>query len=350
MNPALILTQLLDRQHLKPKQVAWLAESLIGTELVDTEKADLLRALSAKGESVQEIVGFVRCFLRHALHPDIDLDDLGPAIDVCGTGGDKLDLFNISTTSMFVLAGGGVTVVKHGNRGVTSKSGGADVLEALGIQIDMPPGNFAASVEQTGVGFMFAPNYHPAFKTIAPIRKILGSEGIRTIFNLLGPLLNPVQPYFQLVGVADGKLTRMYAEILHELGRIKAWAVNGSTADGAGMDELSTLGKSTLSQMEFGKITDNHLDPNELGLSAATLEELKGGDSSVNAAILTGILNGEIKGPRREIVCLNAAAGFIITGQAENWKDGLEVAAESIDSGAAFKALRNVQNFCKSKT
>jgi anthranilate phosphoribosyltransferase len=349
MNASEILSQLQQQVSLNAKQVELLAEGLLGEALTEIEKADLLRALANKGESVEEIVGFVRAFLRHAIHPDLDIDDLGPAIDVCGTGGDKLDLFNISTTTMFVLAGAGITVVKHGNRGVTSKSGGADVLEALGIQIDLTPEQFSACVLQTGAGFMFAPHYHPAFKVIAPVRKRLAAEGTRTIFNLIGPLLNPVQPYFQLVGLADGKLPRMYAEILHELGRIRAWAVHGSTQEGYGMDELSTLGPSKIAEVTMGKIYESTLQPTDLKLTPAHLGELKGGDAATNAEILTGILTGEIKGPKRDIVMVNAAAGLQITGQASSWSEALALANQILDDGKALKALRAVQEFSRSQ-
>jgi anthranilate phosphoribosyltransferase len=341
-----LLQQLQSGQDLKPRQASWLADALLEKDLSDDQKADLLRALNAKGETVTEIVGFVRTFLRHAIHPDLDMDELGAAIDVCGTGGDKLDLFNVSTTTMFVLAAGGITVVKHGNRGITSKSGGADVLEALGIRIDMPPNQFTNCIIETGLGFMFAPNYHPAFKVVAPIRKRLAEEGVRTIFNLIGPLLNPVQPYFQLVGLADDRLPRMYAEILHELGRVKAWAVHGTTADGAGMDEISTLGPTKIAQLEFGNITEQEFHPEELHLSPATLADLKGGDAKENAAILTGILSGELKGPKRDIVMVNAAAGFQITGQATNWHEALAQANAMIDNGSALQALHAIQKFC----
>ena len=348
MKPTELLAQLQAHESLTDRQVTWLAESLLHPEMPDTEKTDLLRALSQKGETVSEIVGFVRAFLSHAVYPDLDIDELGTAIDVCGTGGDKLDLFNISTTTMFVLAGAGITVVKHGNRGVTSKSGGADVLEALNIRIDLSPQEFSSCVMQTGAGFMFAPNYHPAFKVIAPVRKRLASEGTRTIFNLIGPLLNPVQPYFQLVGLADGKLTQKYAEILFELGRIRAWAVHGSTAEGYGMDELSNLGPNTISEVAFGKFKELVVDPSALNLPPANLSDLKGGDAETNAEILTGILSGKMRGPARDIVTLNAAAALQITGQAEDWAEALELASSVIDEGRALKALQAMQEYCLS--
>ncbi len=347
MKPSQIVAQLQDRQPLSDKQTEWFAESLIDGSLTDAEKADLLRALSAKGETVQEIVGFVKCFLRHAIHPALDLDYLGPAIDVCGTGGDRMDLFNISTTSMFILAAGGAVVVKHGNRGITSKSGGADVLEALGIRIDMRPENFVACVEETGIGFMFAPNYHPAFKAIAPLRRQLAAEGVRTIFNLIGPLLNPVQPLYQLVGVASARLPGMYAEILAELGRVKAWVVHGTAGPDRGMDEFSTIGPSHVAEVEFGQFRHFTVRPEDFGMSPVAVEDIRGGDATENARILRGVLSGEIQGARRDIVLLNAAAGFMVTAQSMTWENALAMAREMIDSGQAMRALTAVQEFCR---
>ncbi len=346
-SPDSILQQLLDRQDLSPEQVQWLGEGLISEDLTEAQKADLLRALTDKKESVAEIVAFVKCFLRYAVHPDLDQDEMGPTIDVCGTGGDHLDLFNVSTTSMFVLAGGGATVVKHGNRGITSKSGGADVLEALGIRLDLTPQEFVGCVQETGAGFMFAPNYHPAFKSIMPVRKLLAAEGKRSIFNLIGPLLNPVQPYFQLVGVAAPEMPPVYAEILRGLGRVRAWAVNGTTADGKGMDELSTLASTHICQVHMDEITHWTLEPGSLNLAPAKLEDLRGGDAVENAAILRGILAGEIRGAKRDMVLLNAGAGFMVTGQASCWAEALALSARIIDDGIALKALEAVRGFCR---
>ncbi len=348
MNSSSVLQHLREKQPLSTKQVEWLAEFLLLADGPDSEKADLLRALTNKGESVEEIVGFVRVFLRHAIRPDLDLDFMGPAIDVCGTGGDRLDLFNVSTTSMFILAAGGATVVKHGNRGITSKSGGADVLEALGIRIDLPPEEFAACVEQTGLGFMFAPNFHPAFKAVAGVRKQLAAEGLRTVFNILGPLLNPVQPLFQLVGVADPNLPKKYVEILYQLGRQRAWAVHGSAGNNLGMDELSTLGPTKICEVDCGRMREMILQPADLGLAPARLDELRGGDAAENARILRGIVSGEIKGPKRDLVLLNSGAGFLVTGQASTWAEGLGLAGSLIENGSALAALEAVRSFCQS--
>jgi len=323
------------------------ATALILDESVDAgAKADFLKALAAKGESPGEIAAFVDAFLAHAVDPGVLPDQVtGPMLDVCGTGGDKLDLFNVSTTSIFVLAAGGACVVKHGNRGITSKSGGADVLEALGVRIDLPPDECAETIRRHGVGFMFAPIYHPAFKAVVPVRKQLAAEGVRTIFNILGPLLNPVRPDYQLVGVFSSELTTPFADILKQLGRKAAWAVHGTTGDGRGMDELSTLAESQTTQLSpDGSLSDVVIDPTELGFAKPELADLQGGDAAANAAILTAILDGSERGAKRDIVVLNSAAGLVVSGLAEDLPAGIARAAEAIDSGKALEKLRALQS------
>ena len=302
-------------------------------------KADFLKALREKGETAAEIAAFAHSLLARAISPGLDDADLpGPMIDVCGTGGDKLELFNISTTAMFILAAGGASVVKHGNRAITSKSGGADVLEALGVRIDLPPTDFRKCMEAHGLGFLFAPAYHPAFKEIGPVRKRLAAEGIPTIFNLLGPLLNPARPPYQLVGVFSPALLPKYAETLAVMGRARAWAVHGS-----GMDELSLSGPSAVHEVADGLVRDFILDPATLGLPHAEVAVFRGGGPAENAAILTSILEGSEKGPRSDIVLLNAAAGFVITGLAPGLAEGLEIAREQIASGQALAKLCALQ-------
>ena len=206
--------------ELSLREVEVAAELLLDSHVADEKKARLLEALSRKGETAAEITGFVEAFLQHAVDPHVGLLDLeGPTIDVCGTGGDKLDLFNVSTTAMFVVAAAGGIVVKHGNRGITSKSGGADVLEALGIRIDLSAEGFRDCLEKAGVGFLFAPMYHPAFKAVIGVRKLLAEKGVRTIFNLIGPLMNPARPQCQLTGVFVREMCPVFAEILQRLGR-----------------------------------------------------------------------------------------------------------------------------------
>ncbi|NLT69759.1 MAG: anthranilate phosphoribosyltransferase [Verrucomicrobiaceae bacterium] len=338
--------QLLQRIDLTPDQIPLAAAALLEESVPDVAKADFLIALSDKGETPAEIAGFVTAFLERAVTPSLDRAAIGkPLLDVCGTGGDKLNLFNISTTSIFVLAACGVAVVKHGNRGITSKSGGADVLEALGIRIDLPPADFGRCLDEVGAGFLFAPLYHPTFKAIAPVRATLAAAGRRSIFNLLGPLLNPARPDFQLIGVFDPAVGSAFAEILARLGRQVAWAVHGTTETGAGMDEISNLGPSTLWAASGTNRVKSTIEPSSLGLAPATVADLEGGDATVNAAILTGILDGSLTGPKRDLVALNAAAGLVITGLAEDLRAGLAMANDRIDSGAALAVLERWRNF-----
>ena len=345
MSPSDLLESLASG-HLDESGVEAMAAFLLNPNAEVIAKADLLRALSAKAEKAEEIAGFVRAFLTHAVRPPLDITTLDrPVIDVCGTGGDKLNLFNVSTTSMFVLAACGLAVVKHGNRGITSKSGGADVLEALGIRIDLPPADFAECVKRHGTAFMLAPQYHPAFAAVAPVRKLLAAEGTRTIFNIIGPLLNPLNPPYQLAGVYDPALPSTYARILRSLGRTCAWAVHGTTADGRGMDEVSTLGPTYLVIAGPGGIREETLT---LTAPPAQLEDLQGGDATHNAAILTAILDGSDQGPRRLLVLTNAAAALQITGTANSWEEGQALAAEAINSGKALSVLRRLQNFVAS--
>lgn len=339
-----LLQHLQSGRDLEPAGISAMAALLLDEGAPVETRADLLRALSRKGESASEIAGFVAEFLTRAVRPPLDMAGLdGPAIDVCGTGGDKLDLFNVSTTGMFVLAGAGAKVVKHGNRGITSKSGGADVLEALGVRIDLPPERYAECIRRHGAGFMLAPQYHPAFKAVVPVRKLLAAEGTRTVFNLIGPLLNPLQPAHQLIGIFDSALPPVFAEILKQLGRTRAWAVHGITADGRGMDEVSTMGETIIARLEEGVIrTETVRVPVPC---PETLEELQGGDAGVNAAILTGILDGSLRGAKRDLVLANAAAGLQTCGLAWSWEEGLARAAEAIDSGRALAVLRALQDF-----
>ena len=330
---------------LERSQVESAAALILDESIPASSKGDFLKALAAKGETPEEIAAFVDAFLGRAVDPGLSPGEVdGPMLDVCGTGGDKLDLFNVSTTSIFVLAAGGACVVKHGNRGITSKSGGADVLEALGVKIDLPPEACAETIRRCGVGFMFAPIYHPAFKAVVPVRKQLAEEGMRSIFNILGPLLNPVRPAHQLIGVFSAELTGPFANILKTLGRQSAWAVHGTTGDGRGMDELSTLAESTTTQLNAdGSISDAIIDPLELGLQKPTIEELRGGGAIENANILRGILDGTDKGAKRDIVLLNSAAGFVACGLADELSSGLGRAAEAIDSGRAMEKLKALQ-------
>lgn len=330
-------------RELTPAEIEVAVDALVGKVEGDAVKADFLRALRQKGETPREIAGFARAMLRRAVDPAVDRARApGPLLDVCGTGGDRLEMFNVSTTASFVLAAGGAAVVKHGNRAITSRSGGADVLEALGVRIDLPPAELRRCVEEVGLGFLFAPHYHPAFRRIGPVRRALAQEGTSTVFNLLGPLLNPARPEHQLVGVFAAEWTAPFAEVFRELGRRRAWAVHGA----GGMDELSMAGASPVSRWENGAVSHGTISPEDAGLAAiASLDELRGGDAPENARILAGILHGEIGGARRDVVLLNAAAGFVVAGLAADLPAGVERARAAIDGGGAREKLRALREF-----
>lgn len=319
---------------------------LVSPQIADGVKAGFLKALRAKGETADEIAGFVKALLGHAVDPQIERAKLpGPMLDICGTGGDRMGLFNVSTTSMFVLAADGAAVVKHGNRAITSKCGGADVLEELGIQMNLPPVRLKHCVEELGVGFLFAPNYHPAFKVIGPVRKALAAQGVTTVFNMLGPLLNPAKPDHQLIGVFSEPLLPKFAEVFVLLARKHAWAVHGRNADGEGVDELSTIGPTFVRKVSASGIEVFTIAPEQFGFARVETSELRGGDKTENARILIGILDGTIRGGKRDVVLLNAAAGFVVAELATDLPEGIAMAKESIDSGRALAKLRALQNF-----
>ncbi|BCU75800.1 anthranilate phosphoribosyltransferase [Luteolibacter sp. LG18] len=333
------------KEELSPQEVEVAAGLLLDTTVADEKKARMLEALSRKGETAAEIAGFVEAFLVHAVDPHVGLLDLpGPTIDVCGTGGDKLNLFNVSTTAMFVVAAAGGVVLKHGNRGITSKSGGADVLEELGIRIDLPAEGFRQCIEEAGVGFLFAPMYHPAFKAVVGVRKMLAEKGIRTIFNIIGPLLNPARPQCQLTGVFQREWCPVFAEILQRLGRESAWVVHGTTGDGRSVDEMSLMGSTRICKAgSYQDQNDEEVRPRDFGMVHAEVEDLQGGDAKVNAAILKAILGGKEKGPKLDMVLLNAGAAISCCGLADDIGAGIEIARDVIANGAAYERLRLLQ-------
>jgi anthranilate phosphoribosyltransferase len=336
-------------EELSPREVEVAAELLLDAKVPDAKKERMLEALARKGETPAEISAFVEAFLEHAVNPHVKLLDLdGPTLDVCGTGGDNLGLFNVSTTAMFVVAAAGGIVVKHGNRGITSPSGGADVLEALGVRIDLPPEGFCRCLEKAGVGFMFAPAYHPAFKAVAGVRKNLAARGVRTIFNLIGPLLNPARPDCQLTGVFARELCPAFAEILQRLGRESAWAVHGTTGDGRSVDEVSLMGSTRICKAgTYQDHEDVEIRPRDYGMKHAEVSELAGGDAATNAAILRDILAGRERGPKRDMVLLNAGAALACAGLADDIGDGIAISREALDSGAAAERLRLLQEAAK---
>jgi anthranilate phosphoribosyltransferase len=340
-----LIHHLEEKQELTPREVEVAVELLLDPAAADEKKARMLEALATKGETPGEIAGFVEAFLQQSVDPHLGLLELeGPTLDVCGTGGDKLDLFNVSTTAMFIAAAAGAVVVKHGNRGFTSKSGGADVLEALGVRIDLPADGFRHCIETAGVGFMFAPVYHPAFKAVGAVRKSLAARGVRTIFNLIGPLLNPARPECQLIGVFSRDLCPAFAEILERLGRESAWVVHGTTGDGRSVDEVSLMGSTRICKSgSFQDQEDEEVRPRDFGLKHAEVEELQGGDAKFNASILEAILAGRETGPKRDMVLMNSGAALACAGLADNMGDGIEISREMIASGAALERLRLLQ-------
>jgi anthranilate phosphoribosyltransferase len=294
----------------------------------------LVTALRIKGESVDEIAGFARVMREKA----ILIPHRQQAVaDCCGTGGDHSGTFNISTTVAFVVAGTGVHVAKHGNKAMTSQSGSADVLEALGVKINLAPERVGACIDEVGIGFLFAPALHLAMKHAMGPRKEIG---IRTIFNLLGPLTNPAGAKHQVVGVFDADFSEKIAAVLGRLGSKHALVVNGED----GLDELTLTGETRVAEWKDGKVRSFHVHPEEFGLELCEMKDLKGGDAATNAEITRKILSGE-KGPRRGIVALNAAAALVASDKAPTLREGLAMAEKSIDSGAAKKMLEDLVRF-----
>jgi anthranilate phosphoribosyltransferase len=307
------------------------------------EKAEFLVCLSAKGETPEEIACFVSELRALSIQPEIDSETRSREIvDVCGTGGDKLNTFNISTTTAIVVAAAEVPVAKHGNRAITSQSGSADVLDELGIPTDLAPEEAARSLREEHFAFFFAPKYHPAFKHIAASRKICAERGHRTIFNFLGPLLNPARPSAQLLGVPRPELCVPLANVLQQLGSRRVMVVSGRAGEHH-LDELSTLGETVVAEYYQDRgFHSSTLDASNFGIERASLEELRGGDRKENARILRQILAGEERGAKRNAVLLNSAAALFLAGRVKSLTEGIDAAAELIDSGRAAAKLERL--------
>lgn len=328
--------------ELSADEIRGAAAWLLDEKVAAVDKASFLEALHRRGETPAEILALSGAVLERAVPFEVP-SGLGRVIDVCGTGGDKLGLFNISTAVMFVAAGAGAKVVKHGNRGITSKSGGADVLEALGIPVDLPAARLGAMLCEAGAVFLFAPSFHPAFAAVAPARRILAGRGQASVFNMIGPLLNPARPGGQLAGVFSESLVDLYAEILPRLGREQAWIVHGQAGTSGVMDEISTLGPTEIAKVSPEARTRETVTPESLGVRGASSEQLQGGDAPANALLLTGILRDRQAGAPRDIVLVNAAAAIIVAGLAASWDEARERAADSLDSGAAWQVLQRMR-------
>jgi len=300
-------------------------------------RADFLETLHKRGETAGEIAHFVEVLLERAVK--LPFSGAG-CIDVCGTGGDRAGFFNISTASMFVVAGAGVRVVKHGNRGITSKSGGADVLEALGVKIDLTSEATSKALETAGCCFLFAPACHPAFRAVVPVRKLLATRNSASIFNIIGPLLNPARPEFQLAGVFNPDLVKTYAGVFQKLRRTRAWAAHGTGPNALQIDEVSPLGKTMVTALEKGSLREFEIHPQDVGIAAMAPEALLGGDAAENAKILLSIFDGSDCGPRRQAVQINAAAALVVAGSAPDLQSGWNLAEASLNEGRAMASLQ----------
>ena len=330
------LQKIIDRHDLTADEMSSVFDLVMDGHLTPAQTAALISTLRMKGESVEEITGAATSMRRHAVK--IDTGGL-PVIDTCGTGGDGGNTFNISTAAAFVVAGAGVPVAKHGNRAVSSHCGSADVLAELGINLEAPPEAVEEAIQSVGIGFLFAPKMHPSMKHAAPVRKELG---IRTIFNMLGPLTNPANARGQILGVFSAELTEPFARVLNSLGSRRAFIVHGND----GLDEITVTTTTRVTELNAGKINTYELDPLPLIGEYHKSGTLAGGDPAKNAAILRCVLEGET-GPTRDIVLLNAAAGIVAGEKADTLEEGYRLAQESIDDGKAQKALDGLWEYLK---
>jgi len=343
-----LIRQLAALEVLTDDQVCIAIAQLVDEAVPVVLKAEFLSYLARKGETPAEIAAFARELRQRALQPVID-EALrsGELLDVVGTGGDRLSTFNISTTVALLAAAAGVKVAKHGNRASTSLIGSADVIEALGIPCEMSPEAAVRSLTNHGFAFFFAPKYHPAFRHIVPARKVCAAAGQSTIFNFLGPLLNPARPSAMLIGVPRPELCEPLARVLQTLGVRRAMVVCGEVTDDSGakkfLDEISTLGPTTIAEFyQENALTTSVLSPEHFPLQPARLSDLRGGDREVNANIIRRVLRGEERGPKRDAVLLNAAAALFVAGRVPNLMAGWELAQEVIDSGQARRKLEEL--------
>src|SRR5919106_1946676 len=326
---------LVERRHLSRLEAAAAMEAIMSGAATNAQIAAFLTALRMKGETVEELIGFAQVMRQKAVRvrtrgeeiAGLTGTDREMLIDTCGTGGDASGTFNVSTATAFVVAGAGLKVAKHGNRSASSLCGSADVVEALGVSLELTPQQVARCVDEVGIGFLYAPLLHTAMKHVMAARREMG---IRTVFNLLGPLTNPAAANAQVIGVYSATLTEPLARVLAELGTLRAFVVHGAD----GLDEISNTGESRLSEVREGLVRSYTVRPEDFGMSRASIKDLQGGDREQNAQIIRGLLEGE-PGPRRDIVLMNAAAALVAGGKARDLKEGVALAGQSIDGGAA---------------
>jgi anthranilate phosphoribosyltransferase len=322
---------ILEGKDLTFDQAKALQDTIFEGQVSEVQIAAFLAMMRMKRATSGEIAGLAQSLRDHAVRVPVDLPNM---IDTCGTGGAFVKTFNISTASAFVAAGAGAYVAKHGNRGITSRCGSADVLDELGVKIDPGPEVVAECIRAAHIGFMFAPKFHPAMRFVQPIRKSLD---FRTAFNILGPLANPAGVRAQVMGVSDAELIERIAESLRMLGAKRAFVVHGQ-----GMDEISLLGKTRIVELRDGKIRSFELDPGDYGISNASIDVLGSGDAIANAALIRDILAGKEKGPRRDIVLLNAAAALVVAELADNFAQAIPLAQASIEEGKALHCLEKL--------
>ncbi len=322
------IDKLVNRVSLSEPEMIEAMNQIMTGEATPLQVASFLTALRMKGESVEEVTGAARVMREKAHRVQVGSKTV---IDTCGTGGDQKGTFNISTTAAFVVAGAGINVAKHGNRSVSSQSGSADVLGALGVKVDAPKERVEECIAKIGIGFLFAPLLHEAMKyAVQPRRDI----GIRTVFNLLGPLTNPAMATHQLIGLYSGDLVGMIAHVLKNLGSVCAMVVHGME----GLDEISLCGPTKVAELRGGQVKEYIVEPEQFGLKCCRMEDLHGGNAEQSAAIVRGVLQGD-KGPARDVVLLNGGAALYVGGSAATIQDGMRLAAESIDSGKASEKL-----------
>jgi len=329
------LGQLLERQDLTHEAMLGVMHQVMGGELTQAQIAAFLIALRAKGETVDEIAA--AAMVMRELSIKVDIQDKAHLIDTCGTGGDGIQTFNVSTVSAFVAAASGAKVAKHGGRSVSSACGSADVLEALGVNVNQTPQQVAASVNEIGIGFMFAPNHHSAMKHAAPVRRELG---VRTLFNLLGPMTNPANAHRQVMGVFDQSLTTKLAKVLQQLGSEHVLVVHGAD----GMDEISFTGDTFVAELKNGEVTEYLMNPAQWGLALHDVKDIQIQNAEESKAMILAVLNGK-PGAARDIVLLNAGAAIYVSGLVDTMQAGIEKAAAVIDSGAALQKLHQLISY-----
>ncbi|TAJ29654.1 MAG: anthranilate phosphoribosyltransferase [Nitrospirae bacterium] len=328
------IAKLADKVHLSEKEAEEVMREIMDGAATSAQIAAYLMGLRIKGETVEEIAGSVKAMRAKAISIQV-ADPM--VVDTCGTGGDGAHTFNISTTTAFVVAGGGLTVAKHGGRAISSRSGSADVLAALGVRIDLPPERVEACVNEVGIGFLFAPLFHGAMKHCAAVRQELG---VRTLLNIMGPMSNPARAGFQVLGVYDHNLTELIAKVLMGLGTQHCFVVHGMD----GLDEITLTDRTRVSEGKGGVVSTYFVEPKDFGLERVRSKDLAGGDAQENAHILREILQGR-PGPKRDIVCMNAAPAFVAGRKAKTLQEGFELAGKAIKSGAAYEKLEKLIAF-----